>query len=104
MNATATLDNECFNRVRGWFEARGYVQVACERARDGHFLLLCRADSLHLVYCLAGNPMVSTIEVEACAQARRRWRAQSAAIVAPLRFTAAARREAQRQHIEWLAV
>lgn len=104
MNATTTLDNERLNRVRGWFEARGYVQVGCEPARDGHFLLLCRADSLHLVYFLPHTPMVSTIEVQACAEAQCRWHAQSAAIVAPLRFTLAARREAQRQHIEWLSV
>jgi len=92
------------NRVHRTFTERGYQELNSESALDEQYLLFTRNDILHLVYCLPYETYVTTIEIQACWEARCRLGAHSSSIAAPYRFSQAARHKAESLAIELLPV
>jgi hypothetical protein len=92
------------NRVQQNFVKQGYEIVNRESTSNGELILFTRNGALHLVYCLPNETYVTTIEIQACWEAQCRLGAYSSSVVAPRRFSEAAKHKAQSLAIEWLPV
>ena len=91
---------EFIDRAQRIFTERGWEKVKSESTLNGEIVLFFRIQARHLVYCLPHEMYVPPFEIENCWEAQGRLGAKSSSVVAPRRFSAAAKDKAWKLGIE----
>ena len=67
--------------VETYFHTRGYQLIGYVPTPAGFLLLMCRNESLQLAYCLPTHLALSSLDVDVCERAMRRYEASGGYVV-----------------------